>query len=461
MADRSGRPRIPIGLRIVGVSVLALLMIGSGFLLDRAEPVSSGGQGAVGQPTGGWFCPHGGGQGWRGWIVVTNPGPSPVEVRTTSFGEERSPQTASFVVDGQRQVYREIPAEEAGASTEIEYFGGWVAAASVISSGGDEPALAAARCAAAAQTAWYVPDGTTGRGETSFVILMNPFAVDAAVDITIRTEERQLQPSSLTPFVIEPQSSVALRLNPIALQSPRERTVAVRVVTRLGRVVVGGLGISPQGVRAEAGVPFLQARWTLGASGAQQWAVPVLDPGDRLATVSLLAQTASTQQVVPGLEEVDLEPTTVRTFDVSELKNSGLTVQATNRVEVAAAARLTGETDVATINGSARAYVRWLVLPPLPPEGGTAFLVLSNPRLTDAMVGIRLIGEEGPVAAGGPESVRVGAGRSVVIPFPEELGGVPVSALVEALDGAVVVATTGSLADGEGFAATQGQPIAE
>jgi hypothetical protein len=459
--QRARRGSIPIGLRILGVGVLALTMTGSGILLDRAEPGPSQGAAATQTvtETGGWFCPHGGGKDWRAWIVVTNPGSTPVQVRATSFGRDRPPQAFSFTVGAERQVYREVPAGETGASTEVEFFGGWVGASSVVRSMGDDPGIAAARCTAAAQPAWYVPDGTTGRGETSYVILMNPFATDAALEITIRTEERQLQPSSLTPYVIRPRSSVALPLNTFALQSPRERTVATRVVTNLGRAVVGGVGISSQGIRAEGGLPVLQTRWNFAASAAQSWFVPVFHPGEHLATVSLLAQTASSQHVVPGLEEVDLDPTTVRTFDVTDLQNNGLAVQSTNRVPVAAAARLIGPGDVATLNGSARAFARWLVLPPLPPEGGSAVLVVSNPRLIPATVGIRLIGDDGPVAAPGLQSVRVGAGRAVVVPFPERLGESPVSAIVESRDGAVVVATTGSSPDEAGYAATQGHPI--
>src|SRR3989442_11391670 len=101
-------------------------------------------------------------------------------------------------------------------------------------------------------------DAQTGHGETSYVVVMNPFAEDAAFDVVARTENRTIAPGSLSPYVLPARSSVAFRLNDIALEGPADHTVTVQVTQRIGRVIAEGVAVSPRGLRAQAGaVPSL------------------------------------------------------------------------------------------------------------------------------------------------------------------------------------------------------------
>src|SRR5436190_8663965 len=57
-------------------------------------------------------------------------------------------------------------------------------------------ALTAVPCASTAGTNWYFAAGTTVRGVSQWLVLEDPFAADARVDVTLRTETGlQLLPS--------------------------------------------------------------------------------------------------------------------------------------------------------------------------------------------------------------------------------------------------------------------------
>jgi hypothetical protein len=395
--------------------------------------------------------------------VVANPGTRAVDVRLTSLGTERAPVVSTFTVPPSRQVIREVPAGEWGSSAAIDYFGGWVGAAAVVSTGSEEPATAASRCAASPHPVWYLADGTTSRGEASFAVVSNPFASDAAVEVLMRTEGRAVNPGSLSPLVVPARSSVGIRLNDFVLQGPRERTVTVQIAPSLGRVVVGGFGVTADGLRGEAGLPAAQDRWSFPAGPADSWVLPALNPGLRAASMTVISQTARKQEIVPELSEVALAAEAVHTFVLPDLGSAGLVVESLNDVPVAAVARLEGPGgDLATMNGAGRAYRRWLVMPSLSPAAGggsTSMVVLENPGLAPARAVIRLIGRRGVVAGPDPSALTIPSGRTVLVKLPSGPQGAPLSAVVEATDGTIVAGSASYSDDGAGYSVTLGLPI--
>jgi hypothetical protein len=446
--------------RLSGVALAVAVLGGSGALLDRSlgprEPASSR---ATGPLTGSWYCPHGGGAGWKAWVVIANPGPEAVTVETTTFGESGPKASSAFAVAATSQVYREVPAEEAGAATQVEYFGGWVGAGTVIRSRGPDPGTAATRCAAAPRSSWFLPDALTGRGQTAVLVVMNPFAETAQFDVSIRTEKRPISPGLLTPFVIEPGTSVGLRLNRYALQGPGERTVGVRVTVRTGRVVAAGVGVSPEGLRAELGASPLLLRIALPAGGYEGTASLALsNPGTTRSQLVLISQAGSGQRVVSGAEGLSVAAGGVRTVQLEDFGGAAA-VDSTNDRPLAAVLRLAGTSgDLATIGGGAPAP-RWLVLPTLPPDGGQALLVLQNPGRKTADVSIRFIAPTGPVAAPGVAHRIIQPGRAFRLDLSKALGDQPISVVVVATGGSIVAGSSSYPADGSGYASTLGLPI--
>jgi hypothetical protein len=264
--------------RIV-VVVLTFAALGIlGVFLDRTLGRSAAQISSSGLSSGAWFCPHGGGRSWRGWIVVGNPGDRPVSVRATTFGEGGQMAEQSFSVPSQAQVYRSVPVEEVGASTELEYFGGWVGASFVLSAGGEDSGLASSECQGSSRENWHVLDQPTGRSETAYTVVMNPFFAPAEFDVVIRTPRRTVRPSVLTPYILGPRRSVAIKINSFALEAPGEETVTVEINQRIGRVVAGSVGVVPEGIRAEGGVSS-QKRWLIPARASDPSTLLLVNPG--------------------------------------------------------------------------------------------------------------------------------------------------------------------------------------
>ncbi len=441
------------------MAILAAVMGASGVFLDRSgidrSPVGEG----ASFRTGAWFCPHGGSAGWRGWIVLANPGDRAVRVRATSITSTGAPQVSSFSVGPHRQLYREVPAAEPGAATQVEYFGGWVGVAALTATGADRPAIAAQRCAGAPHGEWFLLDAPTARDQTAYVVVMNPFAAAAAVDVVLRTEERIVAPGTLTPLVVPAGRSIGISLNDFVILGFGERTLAVQVVPKVGRVVVGGLDVSPGSVRSEIGLPGPQMGWSFAAKGIGGWTIPSLSPGPVGAELSFVAQSPAGQQLLPDLSDVTLEPEGVRTFALDVEAQEGALVRSINGQPMVATARLAGSgDDGVTINGAARSYRRWLVLPALPPTGGTAFLVVSNPGLEAARVTVELLGEAGSVPSEELEAFTLPPGATRVWQLPGDGEGVPVTAIVRSTGASVVAGSSGSVGE-DGFAATLGVPL--
>lgn len=452
MTDLSG-----IRVRAVVLVSVAAVLTGSGLLLDRAvgpkgapEGVSSSG------PTGAFFCPHGGHAGWQGWVVVTNPGARRVRVRVTQLGTDGKRSVTTFALGSFRQAYRQVSADDPADSTAVEFFGGWVGAAAVLQTG-SAGGMAAERCEQAAHRSWSVLDVPTSADQSSYLVVMNPFDEPAEFDVVLKTERREVAAGALSPYVLAARHSVGIPVNDFLLQDPDEETLTARVLQRKGRVISGGLEVSPAGIRAEVGAPVGATRWVIPA-GADVGTRDLLvaNHGDSRADFSASAEAATVQRLVSGPEGFSVGPDEVKTFQPERVKDSGLLVAASNDRPIVASLRLTGSRgDSATINGSSITAARWLVLPTLPPSGGRSFLFVQNPGRRQVEVSFRLIGNDGPAAPIRQRTILPGRTIRIGLPFQ----GGPLSALVSARGGTIVAAVASYSVDRTGYAATLGLPM--
>lgn len=457
MVDASpSRPKLRWG--AIVAAALAVAVGASAWLIDsRVGPRAQAAGSPQGFVTGAWFCPHGGSTGWRAWIVVANPGDEPVAVRVTSFTASGPGDSASFSVGAGRQVYREVAATDPSASTEVEYFGGIVGASAVIQAG-PTGGVAAEGCSIGPHRDWLLPDERTSVGETAYVVVMNPFAQDASFDVVIRSEDREVRPTALTPFALGPRASVGIRVNDYALLAEGEDTVAVEVVPRSGRVIAGGTVSTATGLRAEMGLDSASGEWIVPAAGYQgSTEIVAMDLGLSTAEMSVDSQSATASRLVSGPVGLSVPAGGVATFQVDGLPDAGALVRSTNGVPVALALRLTGENgDVATLFGAPEAAASWLAMATVPPNGGTQSLVLENPGPTDSIVTFTLIG----AAAAPPLApVTVPAGRTIQVALGPAVGKRGVSVLVRSQAGGIVVASMSSSAGGTGYAVTLAIPI--
>jgi hypothetical protein len=306
-----------------------------------------------------------------------------------------------------------------------------------------------------------VADADTGRGATSYLVVMNPFSQDAAFEVTLQTDKRSaIRPGPLTPYVVPRGRSVALRLNDFLLEGPDEHILAAQIRVEIGRVVAGGLTISSDGVRAEAAAPSPATRWVVPAGrDAGSSTLDIFNPTTRRADLSIVVQGDSRQRLVSGVNGVSFGPGEVSSFDPAASAGLGVVVESTNQVPVVVARlEVGGQGDLASLGGATAGAARWLVMPGLPPSGGRGFLVLENPGRTAVRVSLAYIGRTGPPRAAPNGSVTVPAGRMVVFDLSADTGGKPITVVVAARGGTIVAASA-SYSRGGGYGATLGEPM--
>jgi hypothetical protein len=480
---------VSIRARFVFSVICAAALLVGGVFLERLGPRSVS-AGAPASPVSGlWSCPHGGGEGWRVWVTVANPGPEAVEVRmTTSAGGAARPPAVSVVEPATFQ-YFEVPAPLEGSATAVEYLGGTVAAGSVVIP--PEGGLAAEPCAGSPGSFWYVPEASTLRGQTAELVVHNPFAAQAVVDVILWAGGRQIRPGRLQGVVLGSLDARAFELNHYALG---EEALAAQVLVPQGRVAASSIVASDGAVRSSLAVAAPSTRWVLpGLGGEAEVIVQALSEQDAPVGAELQGDKG-------GVPAIDLEAVSAGTAEVFRVAQAdgGLVVQSDGPRAMVAGRRMLLEAaqpapapekgsspsrrrkgggkdagkgggkkkgggqkeeeepsppptaDPAATVGTPSDADRWLVPPATPPEGGSSVVLLQNTGDAEVTATVTLIGTDGPV--GEPAAVTVPPRSTVRYPVP---GGTPAAALVE---GSGLVAAQAALSPGA-FAVILGLPI--
>jgi hypothetical protein len=409
--------------------------------------------------SGAWYCPHGGGEGWRAWVTVANPSPRPTQVRLTTWTGS-TPQRAAEILQPGTHRRVEVPAGQMAAATVVEFLGAPAAAGTVVTRPEDQGGgVAAEPCLERAGTRWYVPEASTLRGETSSLVVHNPFVTDAVVDVALLSATRLLRPGKLKGIVLPPGQVRAVDLGRFALG---EGALTPVVAAPLGRVVVGGVTTSAGGLRATSAVPEPSTRWILPGAGDGSGVLVVTAPEGHPAPIHARAQTADAESALLDLETVAAG--TAVGFDEGA-REAGMVVEADGPAPFLAARRLTAArpppqpeprrgargggkggqeeeeppppapVDVAATAGAAAPDEAWVVLPPVVPAGGTAVVLLQNPGTRPAEVEVIPLGTEG---RGEPQAVEVLPRTTVRVELAQ-----PAAALVRARSGAVVASGAG------------------
>ena len=289
-----------------------------------------------------------------------------------------------------------VPAKGREASTYVEYFDGWIAASWVAQGGGGEIGVGAEPCAAATGPTWFAPDGTTEQGEDAYLVVMNPFAVDAVFDVVLYTPKRApIRSSALTDHVLRPGKSVAFRLNAFA---EGEAAVGAEVDVSLGRVAVSSLGITRDGgIRSVIGTTATGSITLLPVGGgAGQSTVDVVVPGED--QLDFGATLLSSEAPVPagGLTEASQNPTSARPYPVTFSGPSSVHVVAQGDGAFAATLRSVGVgNDDGATGGAPEPSSAWVVLPAIAGEPSRPRIVLVNPGNTSVTVTFHALAAEG------------------------------------------------------------------
>jgi hypothetical protein len=257
-----------------------------------APPVASGLPAESPRAGSVWFCPGlpSGLPAGDDRVTISNVGDAPADVVVTVLPDKGQPSATTFTVGASSVATK--PRGDLGppGALTIEAFGGRVA----IEEGIDGRAgTDATPCATQGAAQWSFAAGLTPRGAQQWLVLENPFASDAKVDVTLRTSGGVRQPERLQSFDVRRRSRAVIALHDIAV---REDRVAVQVDARAGRVVAAQTLV----FTADAGMPGIAT--TLGApTSSDRW---LFADG---ATASEATTRLAIANVGPGDAEVDVQ----------------------------------------------------------------------------------------------------------------------------------------------------------
>jgi hypothetical protein len=430
------------------------------FWLDRVGVRSAGGLAPGTAPSGAWVCPHGGASEVSLAMYLANPGSGVVTARVTGLGTEAAGSPESYEVPAGSTVRIDKVPNDRGAATYIEYFGGWIGAGWVSSTDGG---VAAEPCAADAARDWYLADETTQLGEVAFVVVANPFAAPAVLDVVLYTADRApIRDSEWTDLVIPARRSTALHLNTLVEGEP---ALAVVLEVSVGRVVAASLGVSDRtNVRSALG-------WTKPAPGATfplmqgsgQTELLLLSTSESSIRFGATGLTQDQPRPVGGLTEQEHGPATARAYAIPvEPGPVGIRLFTLEDAPVVGALRALGPgEDLGATAGAVEGSDSWLVLPATSSASAVPGAVLVNDGDVDVEATVELLPQEGDTAAA-PVTVRVPAHSAAAVP-PEFWASAPGAAMLIRAEGGPLVALAASTVPGEGsadaFALSMGVPL--
>lgn len=402
-------------------AVCAALVLGGSAFAVRLGPLQPGPVQAGDAHSAVWICPHGGGAGWDAEVAIANPGQMAVQVRVRSLGPDGAVSTDSFGVPAGMQIVRGAEAQDRGSATVVEVFGGWAGVAWQVRAGGDQHGLGVEPCTPTWGSSWHVSGLSTLQGESSFLIVTNPFATAAVIDaVVFAPDSPPVRDPDWSGLSLSPNSSIAL---PLSSKVPGKAAVVASVTARAGRVGVAGLGVTQGGgLRSVLGQQGLASTWLLPtAAGSGQSTLVVGILGERAVRFGAVLRSENEPQSAGGLVDVRQGALSVGSYPV--ITSSVASVDLRAQAALAAALLSEGrDADDAATAGATAPATDWLVLPTASEEPWRPALVVSNPGAADVEVELRSI----PIAGVHPVtlSFTVPAGRVVAAPegFLREVG---------------------------------------
>jgi hypothetical protein len=406
-----------------------------------------------------WVCPHGGGRGWTADVIVANPGPAAVQARLTAIGGGSPTRLDTLTVDAGAEQIVEVPARARASATAVDVFGGAAAVGWTVKAGGADSGIGAEPCTDAPGVAWSVVDGVTNRQTRSYVIVSNPFASDAVVDVVLYLPDHPpVRDADWTDLRIRAGSSTALDLR----RALGEQIVGATVSATRGRVAVASLAVGETaGVRSVLAAPSFATRWiapVVGGSGAGT--LSLLVPGDigiRFGATQLADDTDA--QPAGNLTVARQGGASTASKAIATAGPSGVIVQATGG-SVAVGLREAGHGgDGAATGGTTTPSAAWVALPAATGRSATPSVLLVNDGDVEVTVTASRL-PDGGGDPGEPTTVTIVPGRTAAVPA-SWLREDPMAAVLLTGDAPFVAASAGSQGRGGsgGYALAIGVPV--
>jgi len=402
-------------MRTLGRGVLALVVAGlvvvGGIAAERVGPAAPAAAVRGSAVSSAWLCPHGGGPGWTGTIALADPGPEPAEVRLTelSTGAESAPVT--IAVPAGHEVLQPVESGSTADATYVEVFGGWVGAGWLVRSATPSRGLGVEPCASAASRTWYMTDADTQQHHRSYLVVMNPFSVEAVFDVALfRPRLPPVRSADWIDLTLPPGRSIALSVGSKVLG---QEIVGAEVDVSRGRVAAASLSVNPDGgVRSVLGAPVATSTAYLPvAGGAGQSELAVFVPGSEGAQFTTQLLSAVTPQAAGTAGNTQQPGASTAGYPIISVGPSSVDVTSEAGVPFVAALRGTGQqTDDAATAGAVAPATSWVVSPTVDAEPAHPQLVLVDPGPTAVQVTLQLL-TPGSGPAGPRVTITVPAGR--------------------------------------------------
>ena len=460
------------GQGLLTLLVVAVIVAGA-LALDRVGPHEATSAATGTARSGAWFCPHGGGKAYEGTVFLANPGEAEVAARLTQLSADGPSGTSMVAVPAGSQVAVPVDTSDRSSSTFVETFGGWVAAGWLVRGAEGEVGIGAEPCAADARRGWVSAAATTDQGDDAFLIVMNPFDVDAVFDVALFAAGRApIRDSELTDVTLRPRRSVSIRLNDYAQGEP---ALGLSIQVSTGRLAASSLVVSEgRGIGSVLASAMPADRHLLLTSKAAgrsvlAVAVPTVTPsaGPEGPLGSVLTATLRSEgppQPAGGLSELAQDPESAAMFGVTTTGPSAVDLTVSEGSPVVAALRTAGVgNDGAATAGASAPSEAWVVLPTIAGEPARPGLLVLNPGRSEATVTVTAIPTEGR-ASEGATTITVPPGSVAGVPR-EFLDGVGAASLRVDSAGSPIVALGASTSLGNDglsvYALAIGVPIAD
>ncbi len=256
---------------LLGVLLAAALVAGRASSVPPApDPNAAPMAAAISQPSGVWFCPglpptlpHAAGR-----VTFSNIGDSGADVVITDLSDKGRATQVTIQLAANTVVTRTRDQLGTPGALTVETFGGRVLVEEGLNAA---HALETTPCATQTSTHWYFAAGSTPRGVEQWLVIDNPYASDAKVDVTLRTNSGVLRPDAIQSLDISRRSRAVIPIHNLAVRKDR---VAVEVAASLGSVVAAQTIVDTAisgtpGVALSLGSPVSANEWTFAGATAE------------------------------------------------------------------------------------------------------------------------------------------------------------------------------------------------
>lgn len=277
-----------------------------------------------------WYCPAvpaSGEEGVRGEVLIANADPTELQATLTFLGTDGNPVIREATVGPRARttvdVGAAITSEYAGVIVELRGGAGVVEQRATIPIGAEAAATSVAPCTTAPSRNWYLAEGYTADGSQQQIVLTNPFATAATVQVRFATQDGPREPTELQSTLVPPRSVRILDMEDLAARD--EPRLAVAVEARQGQLLVARAlrfgGSERRGYTVTLGAPAARDQWwfadgEVGPDVAERYSI--YNPGDEDVEVTAALLGVESTEFVP-IDPIEVPRGQVVTFTPSEV----------------------------------------------------------------------------------------------------------------------------------------------